>query len=91
MSDPSTTQRPETPPLQNPATQPPPIAADRAKAMKAKGVAAAWADVVDEMDTMPVQDARALKPKDIGVHFGPMMTAEEFAEYRKTRNVRVMK
>jgi hypothetical protein len=58
--------------------------------MKAKGVAAAWADVVDDMDTMPVQDARALKPKDIGVHFGPMMTAEEFAEYRKTRNVRVL-
>ena len=36
-------------------------------------------------------DWSKLNPKDVGVSFGPMMTEEQFAEYRKTRNVQVLK
>ena len=36
-------------------------------------------------------DWSKLNPKDVAVEFGPAMTAEQFAEYRKTRPVQVIK
>jgi hypothetical protein len=36
-------------------------------------------------------DWSKLKPKDIGVTFGPPMTEEQFAEYRKNKAVKVIK
>ncbi len=36
-------------------------------------------------------DWSALKPKDIGVTFGPPMTEEQFREYRKNKAVKVLK
>lgn len=36
-------------------------------------------------------DWSKLNPKDVGVRFGPAMTEEQFAEYRKNRNVSVIR
>jgi hypothetical protein len=36
-------------------------------------------------------DWSKLDPKDVGVRFGPAMTEEQFAEYRKNRNVNVIR
>jgi hypothetical protein len=36
-------------------------------------------------------DWSKLKPKDIGVTFGPPMTEEQFKEYRKNKDVKVIK
>lgn len=36
-------------------------------------------------------DWSKLNPKDVGVRFGPAMTEEQFAEYRKNRNVNVIR
>ena len=49
----------------------------------------AWADMVDEMDTMPVEAAKRLKPSDVGVRFGPLMDERQFQEYCKARGNRV--
>ena len=38
----------------------------------------------------PPPDWKDLKPADIGVRFGAPLTAEQFAEYRKRRNVNVL-
>lgn len=35
-------------------------------------------------------DWSRLKPSDVSVRMGPMMTEEQFAEYRKTRTVAVL-
>lgn len=37
---------------------------------------------------MSVEEAKRLKPEDIGVSFGRPMTEEEFAEYRRRRGGR---
>ncbi len=50
--------------------------------------AAAWAHMVGEMKRAATHvdwskiDLSKLAPKDIGVHVGPMMTEEQFKEYR---------
>ena len=49
----------------------------------------AWADMVDSMDTMSVEDARALSPRDMGVHFGPIMDEKQFEAYRRARKGQV--
>lgn len=36
-------------------------------------------------------DWSKLKPKDVGVTFGPPMTEEQFREYRKNKDVKVIK
>lgn len=39
----------------------------------------------------PVTRGRSLEPRDIGVRIGPVMTEEQFAEYRKNKpNVKVI-
>lgn len=45
----------------------------------------AWADMVDDMDTMPVDQAKRLKPSDVGVKFGPIMDEHQFREYCSAR------
>lgn len=45
----------------------------------------AWSEFVDGMSTMPIKDARKLKGKDIGVHFGPIMDEAQFKAYREAR------
>lgn len=54
-------------------------------------VSKAWADYVDSKDTMPVSQAANLSSKDIGVQFGPIMDEAQFAEYRKRRNVKIIR
>lgn len=44
-----------------------------------------WADMVDSMDVMPLEDARRLKPSDFAVKFGPIMDEKEFEAYRQLR------
>ncbi len=57
----------------------------------------AWDRKVQEMREASAKvdwsnmDWSKLNPKDIGVNFGPMMTEEQFAEYRKNRRVQVIK
>lgn len=51
------------------------------QSMKAKSEAIDWSDA----------DWSKLKPKDIGVTFGPPMTEEQFKEYRKNKDVKVIK
>lgn len=48
-----------------------------------------WADMVDDMETMPVEQARRLKPSDMGVKLGPIMDEKQFREYCNTRNKKV--
>jgi hypothetical protein len=46
------------------------------------------------LGTMPVEDAKKLKAKDIGFSFGMPLTEEEFLEYRARRgasNVTVLR
>ena len=58
-----------------------------------------WEHKVDGMKDATRQidwstfDFSKLKPKDIGVHIGPMMTEEQFREYRQRSgsNVHVLK
>ena len=64
-------------------TKPPPAAAP------AKEKHVSWADVIDDMDTMPVEEAQRLSPSDIGVQFGPIMDERQFQEYQRTRKNKV--
>lgn len=54
-----------------------------------KSAPKAWADMVDDMETMPVEQARRLRPSDMGVKIGPIMDERQFQEYCKTRGNRV--
>lgn len=45
----------------------------------------AWSQFVGGMETMPVDRARTLAPKDMGVQFGPVMDEKQFEAYRKAR------
>jgi hypothetical protein len=56
----------------------------------------AWADMVDDMDTMPLQRAKSLTPSEIGAMFGPVMDERQFQQYRQARakqgrEVRILK
>lgn len=89
-----TEQTPTKPPQQPDAAaaeepQQPGAPLKRQHAMRA----AAWAQFTGSMGTMPVSQARRLSPKDIGVHFGPVMDEAQFEAYRKAQggNVRVLK
>ena len=83
-----------TPPAKQPAAQPPadPPGAPL-KPAKKKAVHEAWADMVDSMDTMSVDEAKALRPQDFGVHLGPIMDEKQFEAYKKARagHVRVLR
>lgn len=84
----------QTPPKPAPTTapiDPPPNAPTKAKKPLERHVA--WSDMVDEMQPMPVEQARQLDPRDIGVRMGPIMDEHQFREYCKTRNrkVRIVK
>lgn len=81
MTDPSTTPQKAPGPEQRPSA-PPPAPLKPAQA---------WAQFRDGMRTMPLDQARALKPRDIGVQLGPIMTEAQFEEYRKSRHVKIMK
>lgn len=59
------------------------------KAASAAEKRVSWADMVDEMDTMPVEDAKALRPSDIGVRVGPIMDEHQFQEYTRARKNKV--
>ena len=48
-----------------------------------------WSEVVQGMQTMPVEEARKLNPRDIGVRMGPIMDEAQFREYCKMRKTRV--
>ena len=54
---------------------------------------ASWASVVNSMPVMSLAEAVKLKPQDIGVRFGPIMTEEEMEKYRRTmkESVHIMK
>ena len=58
-----------------------------------RDVHAAWARFTGGMATMPVSQARRLRPEDIGVHLGPVMDEAQFEAYRRAQagNVRVLK
>jgi hypothetical protein len=98
MSTPTTTtQTPQTP-APAPAASPREAPGAPAKAAKAAKAArhVAWADFTASMATMPLQDARKLKPQDIIMHMGPVMDEAQFEAYRKARqaqgaNVTVLK
>ena len=47
-------------------------------------------DATDKVDWSGT-DWSKLNPKDVGVRFGPAMTEEQFAEYRKNKNVNVLR
>lgn len=83
----------KTPPPKRQGKEPaePPGAPLKAKRPPEKHVA--WADFVDGMETMPLEQASALTPRDIGVQFGPAMDEAQFAAYRKARggNVRILR
>lgn len=63
----------------------------------AKEMMLAWDKQVDSMRNASQSvdwsgaDWSTLKPKDIGVTFGPPMTEEQFREYRKNKAVKVLK
>lgn len=92
MSTPTTT--PQTP-APAPAATPREAPGAPSKAAKAARHVA-WADFTASMATMPLQDARKLKPQDISMHMGPVMDEAQFEAYRKARqaqgaNVTVLK
>lgn len=73
---------PQTPvqPPSEPPTSPP------GAPIKHRSRAQTWAQIVCGMQTMPVEDAKKLKPDDIGVCMAPfMLTEEEMEEYRRHR------
>ena len=77
--------------MQTPTKQAATTTQEPPPAPKKTTVSKAWADYVDSQDTMDVDEARKLKAKDIGVQFGPVMDEAQFAEYRKSRNVKVIR
>lgn len=83
MASPSTTPPSAAPQPQDAAPPPAPSKASRAKKSLQKHEA--WAQFVGGMETMPVDDARKLQPKDIGVQMGPVMDEAQFEAYRKAR------
>lgn len=83
-----------------PATTAPPAKAPRAtKSPPMKTMEEARMAWTRQMDTMKQQsqsvdwskfDFSKLQPSDIGVSMGPMMSEEEFKEYRKRASVHVI-
>lgn len=49
----------------------------------------AWADFVDTMEKMPIEEAQRLTADDVNMHVGPIMDEQQFEEYRKTRRNKV--
>lgn len=80
MADPSPAN-PTTPPRAPPAASSQPSAPIKPHL--------AWARFRQDMDTMPVDQARKLRPQDIGVQFGPIMDEKQFEEYQKARKGKV--
>lgn len=74
------------------------VVMDEARAKKlARDMLNEWDKQLREMKTASERtdwsgtDWSKLNPKDVGVRFGPAMTEEQFAEYRKNRNVNVIR